>query len=129
MPNNSGNLPPLERDSRPERSPRMVFARIRKVFQELGILGSNLSLEYEGIWYRVSCDNTAFMVYRVNTNSRVRHQVTGWPVCLVNSDTIFEECSSPGIGRDHYACGVDLEKWLEIVDRHCRSNLTGIPQH
>ena len=129
MPSNSGNLPPLERDLHLERSPRMVFARIRKIFQDLGILGSHLSLEYEGIWYSVSCDNTEFMVYRVNTNSRVRHHVTGWPVCLVNSDTIFEECSSPGIGGDHYACGVDLEKWLAIIDDYCRNNLTGIPQH
>ena len=124
MSSNSGDVSSSERDLHTERSPHLVFARIRKVFQDLGVLGSNLSLEYEGVWYRISCDDTAFMVYRVNTNNSVRHHVTGWPVCLVNSDTIFEECSSPGIGRDHYACGVDLEKWLAIIDRHCRANIT-----
>jgi hypothetical protein len=120
MPTNAGNPPTPKRS---DRSPHVVFARIREVFQELGILGSNLSLEYEGVRYRVSCDDRAFMVYRVNSHSRARHHVPGWPVCLVNSDTIFEECFSPGLSRDHYDCGVDLEKWLEIIDGHCRRNL------
>jgi hypothetical protein len=120
MPSTSENAPP-PRSS--ERSPQVVFARIRKVFQELGIMGSNLSLEHEGVCYRVSCDDKAFMVYRVNCHSVARHHVPGWPVCLVNSDTIFEECFSPGLSRDHYDCGVDLEKWLEIVHEHCRRDL------
>jgi len=113
---NSG-IPPTHKGA--ERSPHLVFAHVRKVFHELGILGSSLSLEYEGVSYRVSCDDNAFMVYRVNSNSGMRHHVPGWPVCLVNSDTIFEECSSPGLGLDHYACGVDLDKWLEIIAGHC----------
>jgi hypothetical protein len=119
----TSETPPPKSDRRSERSPHMVFSRIRKVFQELGILGSNLSLEYEGVWYRVSCDDQAFMVYRVNSRTGARHHVPGWPVCLVNSDTIFEECFSPGLSRDHYDCGVDLEKWLEIIDGHCREDL------
>jgi hypothetical protein len=119
MPSNSAD-PPSPKGS--ERSPHVVFARIRKVFQELGILGSNLSLEYEGVRYRVSCNDQAFVVYRVNSHSGARHHVPGWPVCLVSPDSIFEECFSPGLSRDHYDCGVDLEKWLKIIDGHCRGN-------
>jgi hypothetical protein len=122
MQGNSANPPSPEA---PERSPHVVFARIRKVFQELGILGSDLSLEFEGVRYRVCCDDRAFMVYRVNRRSGARHHVPGWPVCLVSPDTIFEECLSPDLGRDHYDCGVDLEKWLKLIDVHCRGNLEG----
>ena len=60
MPTTSEAPPPKS----PDRSPHVVFSRIRKVFQDLGILGSNLSLEHEGVWYRVSCDDQAFIVYR-----------------------------------------------------------------
>jgi hypothetical protein len=120
MQSDSGTPPSSENS---QRSPHTVFAGIRKVFQELGLLGSNLSLQHEGAWYRVSCDDKAFMVYRVNSNSGARHHVPGWPVCLVNADTIFEECGSPGLSCDHYACGVDLERWLEIIRLHCRGDL------
>jgi hypothetical protein len=99
-----------------ERSPGIVFSHIRDAFLKRGLLGTNLSVEYGGCRYRVSCDEKNFMVYRVTENSQLRHHVPGWPVCLVNTDTIFEECSSPVLGEDHYACDATVEQWLEIID-------------
>lgn len=104
-----------------ERSPSAVFESIRVFFSDLGLLGRELSLEVDGARYRVSCDERAFMVYRVIENSGLRHHVPGWPVCLVNADTIFEECCSPDLGSDHFACGLDIGKWLEHIHRHCRA--------
>ncbi|HMK37011.1 MAG TPA: hypothetical protein VK463_18195 [Desulfomonilaceae bacterium] len=98
------------------RSPLLMFSRIRSAFLERGLLGASISVEYAGRKYRVSCDEKNFMVYRVNENSRSGHHLPGWPVCLVNSHTIFEECSSPGLGDDHYTCDATLEKWLDIVN-------------
>jgi hypothetical protein len=99
-----------------------LFIRIRSVFSDLGILGKTLSLEYEGICYRVSCDEDAFMVYRVN-DSGLKHHMPGWPICLVSSEMTFEECCAPGLGRDHFTCPVDIEKWLELIALHCRCSL------
>jgi hypothetical protein len=107
-----------------ELAPGQVFREIREVFTDLGLLGNMISVEYEGVWYRISCDDTAFMVYRVNEYQRVRHHLPGWPVCLVNSHIIFEESGHPGIGQDHCACGVELDRWLEIVNEYCISNLS-----
>ena len=107
-----------------ELAPGQVFREIRGVFTDLGLLGSIISIEYEGVWYRISCDDTAFMVYRVNEYQRVRHHLPGWPVCLVNSHIIFEESGTPGIGQDHCSCGVELDRWLEIVNEYCISNLS-----
>jgi hypothetical protein len=108
------------RHDQPWDSPARIFERIQTEFRNWGILGTSLSLEHRGVQYRVWCDEKAFMVYRVNDGGSPRHHVPGWPVCLVNCDIVFEECCSPTLGTDHYACGLDLENWLALIDRHCR---------
>lgn len=99
-----------------EKSPGTMFSRIRDAFRARGLLGSPISVEYAGRSYRISCDETHFMVYRVNENTHLRHHVPGWPVCLVNADTIFEECSVSGLATDHCACDATVEKWIEIIE-------------
>jgi hypothetical protein len=106
-----------------DQSPSQIFEQIRKIFEELGVLGRMISIEYDGVRYRISCDEKAFMVYRVNHNTRLRHHVPGWPVCLVNADIIFDEFGMPGLGEDHCSCGVHLDGWLDLVGQHCRSRL------
>jgi hypothetical protein len=103
-----------------EKSPAAIFARIRNELNALGVLGSTLSLEYRGATYRISCDDKAFMVYRINSTSASRHHVPGWPVCLVNSDSMFQECCSDALSQDHYACDLDIESWIELISRYCR---------
>jgi len=100
---------------RAKRSPDMVFREIRDAFIEMGILNQDLSLEHEGVRYRISCDDKVFMVYRVTEYGGLRHHVPGWPVCLVNSESIFEECCSPGMANDHYSCRLNIEKWLDLI--------------
>lgn len=102
-----------------DECPEALLSRIRGVFLELGIMGRDLVICYDGASYRISCDEKSFVVYRVNNDCGPRHHVPGWPVCMVSSDTIFEEHSSPYIGRDHCACGLNLEKWLEIIRNQC----------
>jgi hypothetical protein len=117
MPQNP-NIPPIAARDGSERSPDLVFREIRNAFVEMGILNQDLSLEHEGIRYRISCDDRMFMVYRVNESSALRHHVPGWPVCLVSAETIFEECCSPGLATDHYSCRLNIEKWLELIGSH-----------
>ncbi len=107
--------------SEEDPSPQEVFAKIKELFRVLGILGESLSVEHEGNWYRVTCDEQSFMVYRVAENNGLRHHVPGWPVCLVNSHTIFEESCSPALGGDHCACGRSIQGWLEEISSrfHC----------
>ena len=117
------------RDIRPIRvekslhaSPRELLGAIGDFFHRLGIFDQTFSLEYEGTSYRVTCDRDSFMVYRVNSGPGLRHHVPGWPVCLVNTHTIYEEHHAPGLGDDHCASGADIERWLEIIERHAVSN-------
>jgi hypothetical protein len=116
---------PSQRASRhiSERSPEKLFGRIHRVFADLGVLNSDLALEYEGVRYRISCDDHAFMVYRINDASGQRHHMPGWPVCLVNAEVVFEECTSPGLADDHCACSLDIETWLQMLRNHCRPSL------
>lgn len=101
-------------------SPDDIFRHIKTLFSELGIFGSVLSLEHEGIAYRICCDDTCFMVYRANDATGSRHHVPGWPVCLVTEQQVFEECRADGIGSDHHACVVRLTHWLDMVAQHAR---------
>jgi len=107
----------------PEASPVELLRQVRELFRRLGIFGQTVSVEYEGNWYRVSCDESTFMVYRVNSDGGLRHHVPGWPVCLVNAATIFEEHRSPDLEGDHCAVGMDLRRWLEIIEHHSSSIL------
>lgn len=106
-----------------ERSPEQVFRQIRDIFVDIGLLGKAISIQHEGSFYRVSCDDSAFMVYRVNEVQRLRHHLPGWPVCLVNSHIFFEESGTPDLGQDHFACGVELDRWLEMVREYCLNPL------
>lgn len=99
-------------------SPEALFEKIKDLFSALGILGTPLSIECDGASYRLSCDETTFMVYRVNVTGKSRHHVPGWPVCLVNDTTVFEECRSPAPVQDHCVCELDVERWLELVRIH-----------
>jgi hypothetical protein len=101
-------------------SPDDIFRHIRNLFTDLGIFGSVMCLVHDGIPYRISCDENAFMVYRANDSTGSRHHVPGWPVCLVTAQQIFEECRTEGLGSDHHACVVELTHWLDMVMRHVR---------
>jgi hypothetical protein len=105
-----------------QRTPENLLGRIQDFFDRLGMLSRPISLEYQGNSYRVSCDEQTFMVYRVNRTGGLRHHVPGWPVCLVNRLTIFEEHSFPGLGEDHCASGADIEKWLQIIEHHSQNS-------
>lgn len=100
------------------RAPAVLLGEIRDYFMSAGLFGLTLSLRYEGQWYRVSCDDEAFMVYRVNSSIALKHHVPGWPVCMVTRDTIFEEHHAPGLGDDHCASGADIARWMRIIDEH-----------
>jgi hypothetical protein len=101
-------------------SPDDIFRQIKTLFSDLGIFGSVMCLEHDGIPYRICCDENSFMVYRANDSTESRHHVPGWPVCLVTAQQIFEECRTDGLGSDHHACVVELSHWLDMVMRNVR---------
>ncbi|MCA1962191.1 MAG: hypothetical protein LDL33_15525 [Desulfomonile sp.] len=101
-----------------QQAPAALLGQIREYFSAAGLLGATLSLKHQGQWYRISCDDDVFMVYRVNSGLMARHHVPGWPVCMVTRETIFEEHHAPGLGDDHCACGADIARWMRIIREH-----------
>lgn len=99
-------------------TPHEAFSAIKRFFNELRIFGEMLSFEHDGISYRVWCDEQCFMVYRTNDGGGSFHHVPGWPVCLVTSHTVYEECSAPSLTEDHHTCRLDILRWLEVVAAH-----------
>jgi len=105
----------IDQQDQPQRTAGPLLHRAQRVFQERGQLGRKLSLVHEGSLYRISCDERAFSVYRVNQDHRLRCGAPGWLVCLVNSETIFEEGRTPPWEKDPSACGLGVDEWMELA--------------
>ncbi len=99
-------------------TPHEMFDTIKRFFCDRSIFGQVMSLEFRGISYRVWCDDQCFMVYRANDGFGSFHHVPGWPVCLVTSHTVFEECKAASLADDHHSCELDLMQWLEMIANH-----------
>ncbi|MFP3867563.1 MAG: hypothetical protein ACLFUU_05295 [Desulfobacteraceae bacterium] len=110
---NTGNEQPA-----PEDSPAQLFRQIQNLFRRLGIFGQKLPLEFEGGKYLISCDERAFLVYRINEQSGVPPGIPGWPVCLVTAETVVDECSPSPRECDYFNTGLALADWLEIIEQY-----------
>ncbi len=91
----------------------------------LGIFGRDLVVAHDGASYRVSCDEKSFVVYRINRTAALG--ITS-PMAGVHGQRgcDFRGVLGPYIGRDHCACGLDLENWLEIIRTHCAGTQPGV---
>lgn len=98
------------------KAPSKAFEQILELFERLNLLDRELSIDLTGGSYKVRCDKNCFMVYRIHRNVGPRSHVPGWPVCLVNHDTIFEECSSTQGSDDCFNCGISLDNWMGIIE-------------
>lgn len=98
------------------RSPSKIFSKLRELFDGMGLMNQEITIEVSGRNYKIKCDQDSFMVYRLHNNVGPRSHVPGWPVCLVNQDTIFEECSSADGVDDYFSCGLTIERWIELLE-------------
>lgn len=93
--------------------PGEVLAYIQKCFKKWGIYGRKLTLRHEGEGYAFSCDDKAFVVYRLMPGAGP----PGWPVCLVTAGGIIDECSPPFQDEDYFASHLGLADWLVIIQQ------------
>lgn len=99
------------------------LSEIQLFFRKNKVFDKDLSIEHEGKLYRLRCNDRAFTVYRVNPYQGLPPGIPGWPVCIVHESTIFQECRSPSLASDYLTCKLELNDWLEMVQRHCSQDL------
>jgi hypothetical protein len=99
-------------------TPSLVLAFIQKLFRKWGIFNQKLTLQHEGDEFAFSCDDKAFVVYRLLTRADKPPGTPGWPVCLVTPDGLVDECSPPYHDEDFYACHLGLADWLAIIQQY-----------
>ena len=109
------------RDNHAGASPAELLGLIRERFQDLGLLGERLTLSHQGRDYLVSCDETAFTVYRLVTQCHLPPGRPGWPVCLVTAETIVDETTPPLPAADEFSSGLTLWEWLDLIEKTFRS--------
>ncbi len=104
-----------------ETSPADLLQRIQNLFRELDLFGKRLTLTHGGQQYLVSCDETAFTVYRLVTQCHIPPGRPGWPVCLVTAETASDETSPPHLPEDEFASNLTLWEWLDLIEKTFRS--------
>jgi hypothetical protein len=108
-------------DQDAEISPAELLRLIQERFRDWGLTGQRLTLSHQGRQYLVSCDETAFTVYRLVRRSHLPPGRPGWPVCLVTAETMVDETTPPLPALDEFASGLSLFEWLDLIAKTLRS--------
>jgi hypothetical protein len=111
------NFPDQDADTSPAELLRLIQAR----FRDWGLMGQRLTLSYQGREYIVSCDETAFTVYRRVRRSHLPPGRPGWPVCLVTADAVLDETTPPLPAPDEFSSGLSLFEWLDLIAKTLHS--------
>jgi hypothetical protein len=98
--------------------PSRLLAHIQKLFKKWGIFNQKLILQHEGDEYAFSCDDKAFVVYRLLPIAGKPPGTPGWPVCLVTAEGVIDECSPPYEYEDYFASHLGLADWLAIIQQY-----------
>jgi hypothetical protein len=98
--------------------PARVLGHIQKLFKTWGIFGKKLTLKHEGAEYAFSCQEKAFVVYRLLAVGEKPAGTPGWPVCLVTAEGVIDECSPPYADEDYFASHLGLADWLIIIQQY-----------
>jgi hypothetical protein len=104
-----------------ETSPAELLRLIQERFRDWGLAGQRLTLSHQGRDYLVSCDETAFTVYRLVRRCHLPPGRPGWPVCLVTAETMVDETTPPLPAPDEFASGLSLFEWLDLIAKTFRS--------
>ncbi|MBA4392726.1 MAG: hypothetical protein C0407_04145 [Desulfobacca sp.] len=89
------------------------------LFEKKGWLDQTLRIKYRDRKYRIFCNRTGFIAYRINDYCGVSPGIPGWPVCFVSPDQILEdtdlsELASNEPGAQEWAQSIANNK-LEII--------------
>jgi hypothetical protein len=60
------------------------------IFTDRGWLNHSVCIKYGDSSYRILCNETEFIVYRINDNKKMSQGMPGWPVCYIAQDKIIE---------------------------------------
>jgi hypothetical protein len=94
-----------------------VLEQIQALFKKWGVYHQRLQVQHEGDDYAFSCDDKAFVVYRLLPTDGQPPGSPGWPVCLVTADGVVDECSPPYHDEDFFASHLGLADWLTLIQQ------------
>jgi hypothetical protein len=98
--------------------PSLLLEYIQNLFKKWSIYNQKLTLQHEGDTYVFSCHDTAFVVYRLLPAAGKPPGAPGWPVCLVTTEGVIDECSPPYHNEDYFASHLGLADWLAIIQQY-----------
>ena len=71
--------------------PAEILQEFVNVFANKGWLNKLVRIKHRERNYRISCNESGFIAYRINDNHGVSPGIPGWAVCIIDSDRIVED--------------------------------------
>ncbi len=77
-------------DNRDKKETDILEAFIA-LFESKGWLNQTIRIKRCGQRYRISCNETGFIAYRINDRCGVSPGIPGWPVCFVSREQMVDD--------------------------------------
>jgi len=90
--------------------PAEILHEFVNVFADKGWLNKSVRIKHRQKSYRIACNESGFIAYRINDNHGVSPGIPGWAVCIIDQAGIVEDSelsafasTEPSV-RDWLAC-------------------------
>ncbi len=94
-----------------EKSSRDVLRNFIEIFDSKGWLNKKLRIKYQNKRYWISCNEERFFAYQINENCGLGPGVSGWPVCFIREDCVYDESEI----SDLTSTKLNVHDWLNII--------------
>ena len=88
-----------------------MLLKFIEIFRGKGWLNKKLGIKYQNKRYWISCNEERFFAYEINDNCGLGPGVPGWPVCLVETDYVYDESEISALTSTK----LDTDDWLNII--------------
>lgn len=74
-----------------ETRPANILEQLVAIFESQGWLNRQIRITHRSRRYRISCDESGFLAYRINDRCGLSPGFPGWPVCVITPESIIHD--------------------------------------
>lgn len=96
-----------------EVPPTEILQQFISIFTDKGWLNQSVRIKYGKGSYRILCNETEFIAYRINDNKDMSQGMPGWPVCHIAQDQIIENSEMSPLASTEPSA----REWLDCLGK------------
>jgi hypothetical protein len=97
-------------DRQGKKAPEVLAAFIG-LFESKGWLNQTIRIRRSQRRYRISCNETGFIAYRINDHCGISPGIPGWPVCIVTREQVVNDSDLSGLPSTEPG----VQDWLRFI--------------